>query len=92
MLRRFSSTDPSLSVTLEEIRKIPDIVTYTEEIYTDGKPKELTWTDGVGTLSPELADQIWARLCMLRSGPPRGVKPRAYQASVRHNGDAKESN
>ncbi|KAG8895265.1 hypothetical protein FRB99_000672 [Tulasnella sp. 403] len=73
----FSATYPSVEVEPDEIEEIPDIET--DEIFNDGdgnaKPK--CFTDGVGTISPQLADEIWEKLCEIRL---KGrIAPRAYQ-------------
>ncbi|KAG8906079.1 hypothetical protein FRC01_008149 [Tulasnella sp. 417] len=85
----FSSTDPSVEMKPKQIEVIPDVQAETELLYGDNeelKPRELVWTDGHGTISPDLADEIWAKLCEIR--PKRSkyreeteeeVRPRAYQ-------------
>ncbi|KAG8919745.1 hypothetical protein FRC00_010956, partial [Tulasnella sp. 408] len=83
--------DPSVELKPHEIQVIPDVEAETQLQYGDNeeetvKPRTLTWTDGHGTLSPDLADEIWAKLCEIR--PKRSkfrgeteeeVRPRAYQ-------------
>ncbi|KAG9045507.1 hypothetical protein FS837_006169 [Tulasnella sp. UAMH 9824] len=87
----FSSTDPSVELKPHEIEVIPDVEAETELQYGDNeeetvKPRTLVWTDGHGTISPDLADEIWAKLCEIR--PKRSkfreeteeeVRPRAFQ-------------
>ncbi|KAG8894584.1 hypothetical protein FRB99_001127 [Tulasnella sp. 403] len=73
----FSSTYPSVEVKSHEIEEIPDIET--DEVFNDGDGKAAPkcFTDGVGTISPQLADEIWEKLCEIRL---KGrVVPRAYQ-------------
>ncbi|KIO28063.1 hypothetical protein M407DRAFT_231286 [Tulasnella calospora MUT 4182] len=87
----FSSTDPSVELKPEEIQVIPDVERETQLQYGDDesesvKSRTLCWTDGHGTISPDLADEIWGKLCEIR--PKRSkyreeteeeVRPRAYQ-------------
>ncbi|KAG8970905.1 hypothetical protein FRC05_011673 [Tulasnella sp. 425] len=87
----FSSTDPSVEMQPHEIQMIPDIERETEVQYGDHeqeaiKSRTLNWTDGHGTLSPDLADEIWQRLCELRPKRVKSrpeteeeVRPRAFQ-------------
>lgn len=67
----FTATDSALSVQPEDMLGTPDITT------EDGK---YCFTDGVGTLSPELARAIWAQLQAKgrRSGHAR-TYPRLFQ-------------
>ena len=52
----FTSTDPGVSIEPEEIRKVPDI----EVLKVPGDPSKgkYNFTDGVGTISYELAEEI----------------------------------
>ncbi|KAH8120135.1 RdRP-domain-containing protein [Phellopilus nigrolimitatus] len=66
----FTATDKSISVEAEEI--------FIEE---DIKRNGSCFTDGVGTVSPALANDIWGMLCAKRRrgfGPDR-PRPRAFQ-------------
>ena len=57
----FTSTDPGVSIEPEEIREVPDI----EVLKTPGGPPsgpKWNFTDGVGTLSSELSNEIIIRL------------------------------
>ncbi|KAG8970907.1 hypothetical protein FRC05_011675 [Tulasnella sp. 425] len=81
--------NPSVELESDEIEVIPDVEKETQIQYGDNeeiKPRKLLWTDGHGTISPDLADEIWQRLCELRpkrvkSRPETDeqVRPRAYQ-------------
>ncbi|KAG8907193.1 hypothetical protein FRC01_007777, partial [Tulasnella sp. 417] len=84
----FSSTDTSVELKPQEIEVIDDRAE-TQLQYGDNedlRPRELVWTDGHGTISPDLADNIWEKLCEIR---PKGIKhsqeteeevrPRAFQ-------------
>ena len=53
----FTSTDSGVSIQPEEIQNAPDV----EVLKVPGDPSSGKWnfTDGVGTISPELAKQIW---------------------------------
>lgn len=63
----FTATDPSVSITRDQWEEMPDLG---EEPYL--------YTDGVGTISPELGDMIWEALCAARpEGRRRGIKPSA---------------
>ncbi|KAG8970903.1 hypothetical protein FRC05_011671 [Tulasnella sp. 425] len=87
----FSSTDPSVEMQPHEIQMIPDIERETQVQYGDHeqeaiKSRKLNWTDGHGTLSPDLADEIWQRLCEIRPKRVKSrpeteeeVRPRAFQ-------------
>ena len=74
----FTSTDSSVSVQPEEIREVPDI-----EVSKDpGDPSSGKWnfTDGVGTISPELAKQIWDTIRAGRRGAERvHIYPKCFQ-------------
>ncbi|KAG8896604.1 hypothetical protein FRB99_008802, partial [Tulasnella sp. 403] len=76
----FSSTDPSVEVKRHEIKDIDDVET--EMLYGDGHGHAIRYnfTDGVGTISPQLADEIWEKLCDIRFRGP--VAPRAYQIRI----------
>ncbi|KAG9002982.1 hypothetical protein FRB90_011273 [Tulasnella sp. 427] len=85
----FSATDPSVEMKLKEIEVMDDVEAETQIKYGEGeelKPRKLTWTDGHGTISPDLAEEIWQVLCNLRPGRVKTksddeevVKPKAYQ-------------
>ncbi|KAG9124551.1 hypothetical protein FRC07_011159 [Ceratobasidium sp. 392] len=66
----FSSTDLSISVNVEEIHTIPDI-----------KFNESLFTDGVGTISPEVAKMMWRSLTKLRKKRSYFL-PAAYQVRL----------
>ncbi|KAG9307946.1 RNA dependent RNA polymerase-domain-containing protein [Chiua virens] len=70
MAQAFSATDPSVRVGKDQWSRIPDII----------DSNGTNFTDGVGTISPGLADRIWAALC--EDNPSlslRSVVPSAYQ-------------
>ena len=74
----FTSTDSGVSVKLDEIQKAPDI----EVFKVPGNPSSGKWnfTDGVGTISPELAEEIWDAICARRRNPRRTcAPPRCFQ-------------
>ncbi|KAG8927277.1 hypothetical protein FRC02_008331 [Tulasnella sp. 418] len=79
----FSSTDPTVAVLPEEICTIPDISVTTEVVFPNRVTRSITrdFTDGVGTISPELADEIWERLRAIRPSRSKEdvMKPSAYQ-------------
>ena len=69
----FTSTDSSVAIEPEEIREVPDI----EVFKVQGDPSSGKWnfTDGVGTISPELSKQIWDAMRLKRR---RAKKVRIY--------------
>jgi len=74
----FTSTDPSVSIQPEEIRESSDI----EVLKVPGDPSSGNWnfTDGVGTISPELAKQIWDTIRAGRRGAERvHIYPKCFQ-------------
>lgn len=74
----FTSTDSGISIEPEEIREVPDI----EVPKVQGDPSAGKWnfTDGVGTISPELAKQIWDAMCERRRSARRvRVYPKSFQ-------------
>ncbi|KAF9265704.1 RdRP-domain-containing protein [Marasmius fiardii PR-910] len=61
----FTATDPSVKITREEWEIVEDIGGF---------------TDGVGTISESLAEEIWGALCKARGhDPARFGRPSAYQ-------------
>ena len=67
----FTTTDPSISVEAEEVFYLDDIKD------TEGK---WCFTDGVGTISPELARDVWKALRPHRPGNYRRPRcPHAFQ-------------
>lgn len=74
----FTSTDSGVSIEPEEIREIPDI----EVLKTKGDPSSGKWnfTDGVGTISPELAKLIWDAIRARRRNARRiRIYPTCFQ-------------
>ncbi|KAM0749810.1 RdRP-domain-containing protein [Meredithblackwellia eburnea MCA 4105] len=74
----FTSTQPSVSLHPEEVRSMPDI----KASFAD--KGETIFTDGVGIISPDLADEIER---VLNVGKPhsqrkRRVKPTTYQIRI----------
>lgn len=63
----FTATDTSVAIEAEEIMPLPDV-----------KRNSWTFTDGVGTISPELARDIWKQL---RAGRKRNRRTREYPRS-----------
>lgn len=67
----FTATDSSVPVDVEEIQMIKDIND------ADGK---YCFTDGVGTVSPKLADEIWVELKRTRRKARKNkARPKAFQ-------------
>ncbi|KAA1469188.1 RdRP-domain-containing protein [Dentipellis sp. KUC8613] len=66
----FTATEPSVEITRDQWEEgVPDL----------GQPPYLH-TDGVGTISTELGDIIWAELCRTKSGGRSNrLTPSAYQ-------------
>ena len=74
----FTSTDSGVSIEPEEIREVPDI----EVPKVPGDPSSGKWnfTDGVGTISPELAKLIWDTICAKRRSARRvRIYPKCFQ-------------
>ena len=74
----FTSTDSSVSIQPEEIQKKPDI----EVLKVQNDPSSGKWnfTDGVGTISPELAKQIWDTMCARRRSARKvHIYPKCFQ-------------
>lgn len=71
MAQAFTATDPSVQIRLEDLKEIEDL-----------GEKPYYYTDGVGTISRDLGDMIWAELCKVRrdhgarSVPPSAVSDR----------------
>ncbi|KAK0228867.1 RNA dependent RNA polymerase-domain-containing protein [Armillaria fumosa] len=71
----FTATDPSVKVTREEWAEMPDMGT--EENLAKG---QYIHTDGAGTISKSLGDEIWACLCKgRRDHGESAVQPSVYQ-------------
>ncbi|KAJ3989755.1 RNA dependent RNA polymerase-domain-containing protein [Lentinula detonsa] len=69
LAQAFTSTESSVKIHRREWDIIPDM----------GREPYL-FTDGIGTISESLGDEIWAALCRARSNRgQRAVKPSAYQ-------------
>ena len=74
----FTSTDSSVSIEPEEIREEPDV----EVDKVQGNPLSGKWnfTDGVGTISPELAKLIWDTMRARRRSARRvRIYPKCFQ-------------
>ena len=74
----FTSTDSGVSIQPEEIQTVNDI----EVLKVEGDPSSGKWnfTDGVGTISPELAKQIWDTMRARRRRAKRvRVYPKCFQ-------------
>ncbi|KAI0345277.1 RdRP-domain-containing protein [Trametopsis cervina] len=67
----FTATDPSVEIMRDQWKEVEDI----------GENKSYLHTDGVGTISKQLGDMIWAALCENRDENYRKnmVQPSAYQ-------------
>ncbi|TFK76255.1 RdRP-domain-containing protein [Pluteus cervinus] len=73
----FTATDPSVVIEKGQWEEVDDI-----DVTTNVRGREIkyTFTDGVGTISEALGDQIWAELCKNRRDQgARSVKPSVYQ-------------
>ena len=69
MAQSFTATEASVTLTNDQWEEVKDLGT---------KPYE--FTDGVGTISLQLADMIWEALCAGRKdGYKRNVKPSAVR-------------
>ena len=69
----FTATDPSVKIHRDQWEEQDDLDIHTAEIDTN-------FTDGVGTISPQLADMIWEAKCKASSHVrEHRVKPSAYQ-------------
>ncbi|TFK54621.1 RdRP-domain-containing protein [Heliocybe sulcata] len=69
MAQAFTATDPAVKITRDEWTEVQDL---------GQAPYE--FTDGVGTISRELANQIWEKLCSDRKNfNLTGPQPAAYQ-------------
>jgi RNA-dependent RNA polymerase len=65
----FTATDKSVKIRRDQWEEQEDL-----------GPEKLEHTDGVGTISPELADMIWKAICYAgRNIREHRVKPSAYQ-------------
>ena len=65
----FTATDPSVRIRRDQWEEQPDL-----------GPEKSLFTDGVGTISPELAAMIWAAKCRASgNGRQDRVEPSAYQ-------------
>lgn len=74
----FTSTDSSVSIEPEEIQEVADV----EVSKVRGDPSAGKWnfTDGVGTISLELAKQIWDAMCARRRSARRvRIYPKCFQ-------------
>ncbi|KIJ69127.1 hypothetical protein HYDPIDRAFT_23984 [Hydnomerulius pinastri MD-312] len=69
MAQAFSATDPSVRIHRDDWSIIPDI-----------EENGINFTDGVGTISQELADLIWQALCQDNPNlAANSIEPTAYQ-------------
>lgn len=69
----FSSTSASVTVDLDDIEVIPDILDADEQ---------RSFTDGIGTISGRLADEIWDRLCAVKRRLANEPRPRRFQIRI----------
>ncbi|KAI0748499.1 RdRP-domain-containing protein [Daedaleopsis nitida] len=69
LAQAFTATDPSVSITKNQWEEMPDMGT-----------EPHLFTDGVGTISPQLANMIWEALCTAKPDLRRIQRiPCAYQ-------------
>ena len=74
----FTSTDSGVSIEPEEIREAPDVEVF--KVQDDPSSGRWNFTDGVGTISPELAKQIWDAMCTRRRRSRRvRIYPKCFQ-------------
>ena len=74
----FTSTDSGVSIQPEEIREAPDVEVF--KVQDDPSSGKWNFTDGVGTISPELAKQIWDTMRARRRSARRvRVYPKCFQ-------------
>lgn len=78
--QNFGATERSVKIRPDEWEEQPDLIP--EKTNEEDEVKE--FTDGVGTISPELADKIWDARCKAekeagRNRSEKCVKPSAYQ-------------
>ncbi|KAG8901072.1 hypothetical protein FRC00_009256 [Tulasnella sp. 408] len=71
---------PSVDLVPNEIEVINDVEAETQVLDGGLKPQKLVWTDGQGTISPDLADEIWV---MHHKNRPKRVKDKAETEEVR---------
>ncbi|KAI0079598.1 RdRP-domain-containing protein [Panus rudis PR-1116 ss-1] len=75
----FTATDSSLSIETDELLLIDDI----ERPDPENPSRSFCFTDGVGTISPDLARAIWRELRSKgRRNRRSGTYPRAYQVRL----------
>lgn len=76
LAQAFTATDPSISITRDQWQEMEDMGPEIEE----GKPEYL-FTDGVGTISPQLGDMIWEALCTAKEDLRR-IQQKPYAVSL----------
>lgn len=82
LAQAFTATDPSVKININHMEEIDDITSQTM-VDIDGELKEVkyTFTDGVGTISESLGNEIWEKLCEnRRDHGARSVKPSVVSA------------
>ncbi len=73
MAQAFTATDPSVEIRRYQWEEINDLGT-----------GSYLHTDGVGTVSPQLASMIWEALCVARNEDPnKSIKPHAVGGVVK---------
>ena len=74
----FTSTESGVSIQPGEIHRAPDIEVPKDP--DDPSSGEWNFTDGVGTISPELAKEIWDTICTRRQSARQvPVYPKCFQ-------------
>ncbi|KAF9481150.1 RdRP-domain-containing protein [Pholiota conissans] len=68
LAQAFTATDPSVEIRRSEWKEVPDL----------GNDPYL-FTDGVGSISETLGNEIWAELCKAKRNPENLLQPSAYQ-------------
>ncbi|TFK60639.1 RdRP-domain-containing protein [Pluteus cervinus] len=77
LAQAFTATDPSVDIEECHWEEVADITVTTN---VSGKDVKYTFTDGMGTISQALGDQIWDKLCEnRRDHGARSVKPSVYK-------------
>ncbi|KAJ6618813.1 RNA dependent RNA polymerase-domain-containing protein [Mycena sp. CBHHK59/15] len=79
LAQAFTATDPSVKISRQQWEEVPDLVVPGHE--DDEKlHSKYVYTDGVGTISRELADMIWRALCESRHNSGlHSIRPSAFQ-------------
>lgn len=73
----FTATDPSVKIGRDQWEEMPDLVP------VEAQYEEYLYTDGVGTISPQLSNMIWEKLCeKRRDSGVNSVQPSAVSTEL----------